>query len=85
MPENFTAGELAQQYDDFTIDTVLDTIRSRKTLGASAYEIHLMVMPEVKKRFNGIQYSRETLDNDLYRLLQEGKLALFAGRYTIHP
>lgn len=85
MTVSFTAGELAQQYNDFTINAVLDTIRSRKTLGASAYEIHLMVMPEVKKKFNGLQYSRETLDSDLSRLLQEGKLALFAGRYTIHP
>lgn len=83
MAEEITFGELAAQYDEFTLNAIIETIRSRNSLGASAYEIHLMVVPKVLTRFNGVKYSRENLDNDLLRLLREGVLFEFAGRYKL--
>jgi hypothetical protein len=78
-----TAGELAKEYDDFTINAILDVIRSRNRIGASRYEIHLMVVPLIKQRFNGIRYSEENLENDLDRLLMDGKISVFYQRYRI--
>lgn len=78
-----TAGELAQEYDEFTINAILDVIRSRNSLGASRYEIHLMVIPLVKQRFGGMNYSEQSLELDLDRLLMDGKLSVFHSRYKI--
>lgn len=78
-----TTGERAKEYDDFTINAILDVIRSRNGLGASAHEIQVMVMPLVRQKFNGMQYSDQSLELDLYRLLTEDKVSLAYGRYKI--
>lgn len=78
-----TAGELAQEYDDFAISAILDVIRSRNSLGASRYEIHLMVIPLVKQRFGGMNYSEQSMELDLEHLLMEGKISVSYGRYKL--
>lgn len=78
-----TTGELAQEYDEFTINAILDVIRSRNGLGASPHEIQLMVMPLVRQKFQGMHYSEQSLELDLDRLLMEEKISVAFGRYKI--
>lgn len=77
-----TTGERAQEYDEFTLNTVLEAISSFRRIGATEYEIRLMSHPIIMQKF-GISYSETSLENDLDRLLLEGKISVFNKRYTV--
>lgn len=78
---NTKAGDLILEYKEFVRNAVLEVIHARNGLGASRYEVSLMVTPLISKQFAGLNLPAETLDAVLEELVKEGKVYLTYHRY----
>ena len=75
------AGDLILGYKEFVRNAVLEVINALNGLGASRYEVSLMVTPLISKRFAGLDLPAETLDETLEELVKESKVYLTYHRY----
>lgn len=81
--DNISVTEIVAEYEKFFSSTVLDCIKSRNRLGASRYEIMLMVTPIVNKKFSGVGFSEKSLVKALGDLLERDLIYLSYHRYIV--